>query len=202
MATQDLERVRYVTTNYNYLQGLKMVPIGLVFLALAAFQGGWLPAPNVGSAALNITGIGLAFVLAWAANLYYSRTFGRVLPAPIIPRNPNWAAIIGVWTAGLALLLGTILLDALFHLPVILFGLVMSALIVAYYWPRRSFAAHYLAIAGIIAAISVFPAFGVNRDNPAFSSYIFSSLSLGLIFVVGGLFDHILLANTLKPVPE
>lgn len=198
MATQDLDRVRYVTTNFNYLQGLVMMPVGLIFLAVAAMEAGWLQTRGWAS----IVGFGLALVLAWAAHQYYNRKFGRVKTVSAIPRNPNWAAIIAVWTLGLGLLIGAHLLDGWLHPPVILFGLTMAALTFAYYWPRRSFATHYLAIAGIIAVISLFPVLGVDATNPVFQPSIFSLIILGLFFAVGGLFDHLLLARTLKPVPE
>jgi len=198
MATQDLERVRYVTTNFNYLQGLAMMPVGVIFLAFAAIEVGWLPVPGWGS----IVGLGLALVLAWTAHQYYNRTFGRVVSESCIPRNPNWGAIIGVWTLGLGLMIGALLLDTWLNPPVILFGLTTAALTFAYYWPRRSFAAHYLAIAGVIALISLFPLVGGSIDNPVFRPSILSFVIMGLLFVVGGLFDHILLARTLKPIPE
>ena len=202
MATQDLERVRYVTTNFNYLQGLAMMPVGAIFLIFAAMEAGWLPMPTWGSEVLNLVGLGVALALAWIAHQYYNRTFGRVVSESCVPRNPNWAAIIGVWTLIFGLLVGALLLDSWLKPPVILFGLTMAALTFAYYWPRRSFAAHYLAIAGVIALISLFPIVGASAENPAFRPSILSFIILGLIFIVGGLFDHILLARTLKPVPE
>ena len=37
---EDLKRVRYVAENFRTLQGLKMVPLGLVLLVMAAGDAG------------------------------------------------------------------------------------------------------------------------------------------------------------------
>jgi hypothetical protein len=39
---RDIQTVRYVTTHYPRLQGLRLAPLGVPFLLSAAWRAGWL----------------------------------------------------------------------------------------------------------------------------------------------------------------
>jgi hypothetical protein len=77
MTTRDVERIRFVTQHFNDLQGLRMVPVGLLLICqgLTSFFLSW---PLV---LLELTITVGSFFLIFRARSYY-RTFGEVEPQP------------------------------------------------------------------------------------------------------------------------
>src|SRR5262245_1583148 len=82
--TMEYHQIRFVTANYYQLQGLRLVPLGLL-LILLGMLGNVLSPPAFGAArAEYLTWIGLAFMLLVALTLLapvtYRLRYGSVDP--------------------------------------------------------------------------------------------------------------------------
>ena len=198
---RDLERVRYVTENYEQLQGLRNIPLGLILLALGAFMlsSARLPpfspvASDVffyGSFALLIVAISLYFVIG----NYYERRFGWVHTFSM-NRKQVVAAITGITVL---LVIGSV--NLVFQPPIHMIWLVWGISLTAVYWRERRFRIHYVAIGVLVSVLSFTPLLSISRTE---LSYDAGGLMLffGILLVVGGFFDHLLLVRTMKTLPE
>jgi hypothetical protein len=190
---QDLERVRYITENYINLQGIRWMVWGVLCLAVAAEDAGWLP-----TAVLGLVGIPVGLALfAWSGH-YYSAHYGRV-------RDPGNAQVellrMGVF---FATALVSFLLDRTLHPPIYIAPLVLAAgLLLMHFQLGRPYRRHYLLLALLVAAADVGlywlqPAAGSPLLRPGAVLWTF----IGLTFIITGFFDHLLLSRTLRPVSE
>ena len=176
-----------------------MVPLGLVFLVMAVGDAGgsvgglrWLNYELLVSAA-----VGIALALHKLIGVYYDRTFGRV------QRRPGNR--LGGWLGDGAIMVALFTLaviDVRFDLPVSLFGLALAALILS--WSVGGFRKHYVIIAALVVVVSLTPLLGISYQalEPSESAEFMLWAGFGLIYVVGGVLDHLLLVRTMKRVPE
>lgn len=197
---RDLERIRYVTENYEQLQGLRSVPIGLL-----AFASGMLVISSVRLLSfgplINDVFYYLTFLAVIGACLlyfviadYYERRFGWVQRFSI-KRKQIVAVVILI---AVLLMVGSV--NLIFQPPILTIWLVWGVALVAIYWRERCFRPHYIVI-GILASIfSFLPLLGILRTgfNYEVGGLI---LFLGIFYVVGGIFDHLLLVRTMKSLP-
>ncbi len=198
---QNLERVRTITRNYAELQGLRMVAFGLWFILFAVGALG-----RHGDMTYAFPALLVVLALYWAIGEYYHRTWGRVAPR----RGPrDWAIMCISAAVVLAAWVLTSLIQDRYHLPLSLFGLVLAALQLLYWWWEGRFRSHYLWISGILVLVSLLPLTGVQFPPSApynmIDKYNIDSLSvtiLGIDFILGGLFDHLLLVRSLKTISE
>lgn len=199
---EDLSRMRYVAANYYLLQGLRFAPLGVVFFLWAALRLGWVSLPPSVSDFLKDWGFGLALLCYPLLQIYYERTFGRA-GFECKPSGTSWRTMMGIMGLVMLAVLGSIVLEIVLKLPVRLFGLVVAALVLAYFWPRRRFAAHYIALGlsiGLASIAASLMGLQLSQDWPITGAlYLFM---LGALFLVGGLFDHMLLVRTFKPLPK
>ena len=81
----DLHHIRYVTANFNGLQGLKLIPFGLFLWGEAAltYLGPQIPWIAESGILLRMALGALCLLLYWPITLYYRHSFGHVerLPA-------------------------------------------------------------------------------------------------------------------------
>jgi len=200
----NLALIRYVTQNYNSLQGLRMVPFGLFYLASAA---GWLG--KQGDCTFSIPALVLAILLYFGLGAYYRQRFGRVHHAPVNLGPIRLAVESPVWfVVGLGAFLvfwAISALDYFLRPPVSLLGLSLAAGLAAV-WLLPTFRprVHYLVMAILVTGISLLPLAGFSSGNeilaPVEGTLLY--IVLGSIFVVGGLMDHLILVRVLKPLPE
>jgi len=193
---QDLKRIRFVTANYSYLQGLKWVPYGLWLLlvvALLQIPGWvrWMP-----WAFAVVTGAAVLAILV--IQRYYNRAFGRARPS-LAHRLWEW----GFAAVGGAVALAAFWLDMTQKLPVNLVGLTCAAAILCDYarlnWYARGWFRNYaLGMVLLVAAVSFLPALGV----PAWRALLVVFTAMGVVLVVLGVLDHLLLRQAMKPAPE
>lgn len=220
MSEQHLQRIQFVTTYYGWLQGLRFVPFGLVYLGFAA----WLALPPLeGADAKARLGVALLVQLgglllatglyAWVG-AYYRRRFGEVKVSAATRQRMLRA--VGM-SAGVALVAGLLvgLLRGSGHLTAVpLSGLLLaSALALVWYWHWSGrFARHYLGVAAGFAllaalhAVEANPVYALLRALPFTSDGRGVAVTLvgtwGLAIVVMGVLDHRLLARTLGYEPE
>jgi hypothetical protein len=194
---QDLKRIRFVTANYSYLQGLKWVPYGIwVLLLLASLlvpkQASWA---SWGLILLITVGAILAILLI---QRYYNRAFGRAQPS-LAHRLWEW----GFAIVGGVLALAAFWLDVTLKLPVNLVGLTCAAAILCDYvrlnWYARSwFRGYALMLTLLVAGASWLPALGV----PMWPALLTVLALMGVVLVALGVLDHRLLVQTMKPAAE
>lgn len=192
----EQSRIRFVTANYRQLQGLRLVPLGLLLAlwAMLDLLGFFDPARfPPGARAQVLTRIGLAYwlglLLALVAPLYYRYRYGSVDPLDRGSRN-RWitAAVIGFFVLGL--------IDRNLKWPVSLQLLLVSVSFFITVWHDGRVRVHYLAPAIVWLAASFLPAL---HASPADLKMTLFGLG-GLTLIGCGLGDHVLLTRTLvKP---
>jgi len=183
-------KIRFVTANYHQLQGLRLIPLGLLLVLLGTLPIG-LPPPALGAdRARYLTWIGFAFMLLVAlavlAPVIYRRRYGSVDPIARGWRNA-WitAAVVGF------LVLGR--LDRLVQWPVSMRLLLVSASLFITVWHDGRIRAHYLVPAVAWLVVSFLPTLNMS---PAATKLTVLGLG-GLTLIVCGIGDHLLLTRTL-----
>ncbi|HYO65760.1 MAG TPA: hypothetical protein VEU33_06725 [Archangium sp.] len=222
MSEQHLQRIQFVTTYYDWVQGLRFVPLGLVQLGFAA----WLARPtpegvdakaHLGWGLLVMLGGSLLAVGCYALlGAYYRRRFGEVRRSATTTQRMHKAIgvsavaglVVGVLTAIIRKSTQTPSAE-----PPVLWILVVSALSLVWYWQWSGrVARHYLGVAGGFAVLAVLhaldanPVYALLRTLPFTSEARAAAVTLtgmwGLAVVVMGVLDHRLLARTLGHEPE
>lgn len=187
---ENPDQVQFYTRNFDALQGLKLVPFGVFFLAMGA---DWLG--EQGDLSLSLPAFALTLLAYWLISRYYARHFGRVIPEGSA-KIQNFLLPLGValilWSAAAV--------DYWIRLPVSVFGLVLAlALLGLWGLQGRRVRIHYAIMAGLIALISLAPLIGVGEGwsiiQPPGSLY---NLIIGAILVIGGILDHMVLVNGLR----
>jgi hypothetical protein len=189
------DRIRFITAHYDQLQGLRLIPLGVYLVALAASGLGWLSwlpgDPTRASRQWLGVLFGLALVAAVAATAWYRRRYGA--RAPLSRRRRN---------AWLVLAVGIFLLAAQFdryaNAPIALapFSVATALLLTvrADGWVR----AHFL-----IAAVPWFLAAWIPPLHHDGTSRLVSyALAGGVALIVCGVGDHRLLSRSLLEVPD
>ena len=212
----DLDRVRYVTRNYEKLQGLKAVPFGLLILLVfwgvfpladLLLRGSGLSKEKISSiadlvsAGLMIVILLLTSVFYLGARDYYRKRYGTVSSLAVLPSVRR--KILGVAVFLLVVdAFGVPIPDGLPQVSVI--PLVFGAALLAAYWPERRFRAQYLILAVLFMGLAFIPLLVIDTI-PANKAWALDSVLawnvLGLYCVIGGVFDHLLLIRTFKSTP-
>lgn len=198
----DLKRVQYIAANYYYLQGLKIVPLGIIFVVWAAMRGGLIQSNEWIYEFLSVWGFAIGFGLYGFIQLFYDRVYGRAGFEMCLPEPGKRLASFARMTAIVVALIGAAMLDQWLQPPVLLFGLTIAGLMLVYYWPRRDFAMHYMIMALLIAAASLLPLISMLTGDGSLKPAVASFAMVGLVFIVGGILDHLLLVRTMRPVSE
>lgn len=216
---EQLRRIQFVTRYYDWLQGLRFLPMGLALLGFATWA--LLNPAAIGAqpsrlgATVLTGGLLVALGLYWVIGRYYRRRFGEVRPSEATRRTRRKMLLTFV-VAGLALSQGAILLGGRSPgqpLPVPQ-GLVLCALALVAYWAWTGrFVRHYLTAAGVMAGAGLLHHLGINplcallHTAEAVSvrrcDVITLHLVSGLALVVLSVLDHRLLVRVLRPsLPE
>ena len=188
----DLRRLQFLTENYTHLQGLRLIPFGVAFMAKPLIWG-----PQLDKAVL----LGLmtvAVVLFYWIGLYYKRTFGRVQRRRSAQLRDTLAVVLFF-----AAVVASLSLEERFQPPVSLLGLSMAALFVYIYRCSAGQRPYYLAVAALFASLSLVPLLGIARPDEIFGRPGWlGDIALGAAYLFVGILDHLLLVRSLKPLPE
>ena len=188
-------RLRFVTSHYAQLQGLRLLPLAFPFLVSAAWRNGqlaWVPGTQRhGSTYWFFLLLSIAVVFARILSRYYEERFGYVRP------TGRLKAVLG--TVGfLVVFLVAVSWQQTFHTPFSLPAIVIACAIgylgVAGGEPRP----HYLALAAMWCVFASLPSFGVAF---AVRDVLLDQLT-AVGFIVIGIGDHLMLRRTLQPVPH
>lgn len=190
----NLERVRYIASNYHHLQGLKQVPVGILLLLVAvsnsvvrSWYTMWKPIPDLF--------VWLLVFVAYALiSVYYRKSFGQVERSPWSKRGASKVVILFLAiTVAFAV-------DMAFWPPVSIIGSVCAIWMFSIWWDGGRMRAQYVVAAGALAGASLWPLVGAVTPKQFFS--IGLPISLGAVFLVNGIIDHLVLKRLLPPAPE
>jgi hypothetical protein len=189
--TTELAQITRVTRHFEQMQGLRILPAG-IFLIIS-----WINdrSQTQGRDLTIILPLFVAIIIAVvAADRYYKDRFGQV-------RQRKTAVTLTL----LLLVVATTLLadwgDAVLQWPVSLSGLAVAGLSFIIWATTSRFRHQYLALAGVITAVSLSPLLFGNWLTPG----LFGGdgiLMLALVFIIGGGIDHLILVRALPQLPE
>lgn len=202
-----LERVQYVTENYERLQGLRAVSMGMVLVLfggglsvsfLAEFAGFWM----LQAILWGVCVLAILLLPIWAES-YYGRRFGRV--------RSRWKGLSRYEVIGMLLLLAFVygLLaatelygeEAEWFLSSAAPGIYFGGLLVYTWWPKRSWlTAYWPVLALLVAGAGLLLSLAGQVSGWELTMPMISVL--GVASIIGGFLDHLLLARTLKALPE
>jgi hypothetical protein len=186
-----LKRVWYVTSRYPQLQGLRLVPLAVVFLLSACWRAGVLRLPgdhtSPGPALWFLGGITLAVVLSYLAKGWYGRHVGA-----IGQRYVQNAAIPMLATCALAGAAAAVQLAFAWHvsLPTAAIGMVLLIIGLRHYGYRG----HYVLAAALLTLVSVLP---LTKVPPGLLDVVFDA-TIGGSLLITAVGDHRLLMTTLR----
>jgi hypothetical protein len=192
---------RFVTANYRFLQGLYMIPMGVALLAIGCLMLWGQESLQPYFSALVAGLLMLAFVAMLPIRGYYHRHIGQAesLHGSGL-RDALWGGLIGVCIVVL------MVLERSLHLPVSL-GMIAFGIFFLYTYLRsENRRKYYLVFSIVLIAAGLSPLTGWIQVNAFFgSTRSFGLLMLGIIYILGGWFDHRLLVrllNGMRTSPE
>lgn len=184
----SLEQVKFVTEQYYELHGLRWVLWGVVCFTIALETVGLMP--TVWTLAVVLPG---AFVSFLGISWFYVRRYGVVIGAKRSYGPSVWSLLTVP-----ALIVG-LLIDKWLGTRPFVMPMVFAAWFIVQFWMvGRQWRKHYLWIAVAIVAVNLVTGF---MHWPAGSYMLEGSfvtwMLAGAAMIVGGLFDHALIARTL-----
>ncbi|AEI68637.1 hypothetical protein [Corallococcus macrosporus] len=213
---ERLQRIQFVTRYYDWLQGLRFLPFGVLlagfalWLALLPPDGG-TPAA-VGAIALAV-GMVATLVLYPLAGGYYQRRFGEVRPSAVMKQTRLRLTVLFA-VVGLALASGLVALGfdgAGTGFPVSGALAVSAAALLAYWAAIGRFVPHYPPIAGAMLLVAALHALGLNplcgwlHAGDAASTIrcdlVTFHAAWGVALTALAVLDHRLLVQALSPAP-
>ena len=204
----DLDRVRFLSRTFPLLQGLKLSLISFYALVSHLTAPYWSPASKSGTLTgwvLHSLFLGAMLFLYWRVDLFYKRTFGQV------KSKGHTLGILLLWSP-MALLFGALFVAATWieywlASPVSLLALVGAGFVVWFWlypgWPRQRW--HWGVIALLFAASAFVPLLLPGSPSELYTDmryFRIAMISGNLVFMVGGLLDHLLLVRSFSPLPE
>ena len=190
-------RVDFVTTHFHQLQGLRLIPLGLFLLIVAAMSLGWLDwlpgRPPTRPGSLGNAWLPALFVTALVASIgcgdVYRNHYGGIEPLARSRRNAGIAVASGLFVVAAVL-------DFTVGLPVLFSALVVAAALFTVARVDGRDRRHYSVTAVLWVFLSLAPAFGVPGDMVATAVCAGGGMSL----IICGLGDHRTLTKTMTRV--
>ena len=201
---KDMSTVRMITANFSSLQGLKMVPLGLLLLLVSL----WANALTAPARDFLFPGacMAAAFFLYWLIARFYSHTYGTVSPTRQQRNHEYLRGLVG-GVIGLAAFLIDVYLRPAFSAT----GLMLAGVIAAEYvrltrgmrWMPWWFVPNLLAFL-LLVGLSLLPLAGVIWWKAVGIKALLVGVAAfsGALFMLIGVLAHILLARWLLPSRE
>lgn len=202
---KNINEIRFVATNYFNLQGLRMVPIGVLGILVALWvNGAKYPVSMQNYLILSVIVV-ISLALYFGIDRYYLHSFGKVKNTPESKRLEGLVSIVGG-----VLALAAFWLDVTYKLPLCVIGLVFGVGLLEDYiritWLVKGRHLLYYPIGAVLAIIvSLLPLLGLPEWWHAVGlrgqlEGILIFISLFSIFA--GIWGHIYLVRTLSPKAE
>jgi hypothetical protein len=185
MTGPDLRRIHAVTDNFFFWQGLRWIPLGIGLVVASLSTNDSIPLPAAVRA-----GIGLPILLVslWLSTsvigAYYSRHFGRVRTDPA--RHVTRSTV--KWFFVYPAMVGSLIADIGFKLPVVISAIVFALAIEAYRESTGGGRHHYIVACIALVALAFLPLYGLL--TPGVDAVGAMMGAIGIIYAIGGLLDH------------
>ena len=180
----DRKTLESAATRVTNLRGLLGIPGGLLFMAVGLGNLGWGPFSHDWFFIVVV----LALVMSFAyINRYYDQHYGRATLTS--KREITNQALNGVFF-GLGLV-GGILLDFNFDVPISLFTICFALAMFGWYAVAIGLKAHHFVIWGALLIIGLIPMWGSLDDQTSVAW-----LPIGAAAIICGLMDHLTLARS------
>lgn len=189
-------QMRFVTENFEMLQGLRMVPFGFWFLIMAVGDLAQIPALKQGRLDYPLLLFIVVGGLYWSIGVYYARTYGRVkqraksVGQKLLAGWPLFLFVVGV------------AIDVLLKLPVSFLAIALSFyFFVPFIKALPLWRIHYALIGLVMLCLSLMPLFVTGSLKLAFfaPSGAYFLLGMGLALIVAGILDHFWLRSMMQP---
>jgi hypothetical protein len=199
---KSLDQIRMITTNFSALQGLKIVPLGLLLAVVSL----WANAHRGPARDILFPGgcMVAAYFLYWLIGRYYEQTYGIVQPT-FAQRKSEWARGLIGGLVGLVAFWA----DVSFDLKISLIGLFIAGAILAEYVRmdrqlKDRYLLFYPAAALLMILLSMLPVLGINWWEPVGIKALLIGVSTvtGFLFILMGLLAHISLVRWLPLARE
>lgn len=193
----QMDRIRAVTSNYFFWQGLRLVPLGpvLIVAGLNLAPPAWWPFARYGDLVLFVI-VAAALIAFKMLGGYYERTFGSVRDTPGQHRTREVIKWLLVYPAMFA----AMLLDAILAPKLAFSGIVWGAALVLYWWSTGQGRVHYLLSAAVLAFLSFTPLIGLVDPGRELVAVVM--VVVGIMYMAAGVLDHMELLRILPPAPE
>jgi hypothetical protein len=189
------DRVRYVTSRYSQLQGARLIPLSLVFLASAWWRAGGLHLPGdhlrYGAQAWFFGGLIAAIVVSYGIRRWYTRSLGAV------GQRAAHSGAVPILATG-ALVAFALWLQGVLQWRLSLPAVAVAGVLLVTGLAHRRLRVHYVAAGAVLLAFSVLPLLGLG---PSAMDATFDAV-IGIGLLIAGLGDHLLLTRTLRPPVE
>ena len=197
----DLDRIRTITLKFSTLQGLKMVPLGLLLTVVSLWaNSGTGPRRDFLFPGACVVA---AFFLYLLISRYYASVYGTVKPTAAMRRSEVIRGLVGGIVA-----LAAFLADVTYKLPVSFIGLVLgSASLAENLWLSRQTRVRVepviIGVTVLIIVLSLLPLAGVNWWQPIGirARLVGICVITGILFVALGIWEHARLVKLL-PLPK
>jgi hypothetical protein len=193
---RELQRVRDVTANYFFWQGLRWVLLGLLIVIFALRHTPWWPLDGNWNEVVLSAAVVAVIIVSPLIGRYYRRTYGEVRDAPEAHRRREMVKWFFVYPA----MFGSLGIDLTYKPVFFATGPVWAAGILAYWWSTGRGRRHYLLAALSMGALGFVQLYGLVEPGKQMLSFF--SLVLGAIYIFGGLLDHLELRQLLRPIKE
>ena len=188
----DVSRTRYLTEHYADLQGLRLIPLAVLFLASAAWRvaaWSWLTWRPVWGSRWFATGLVLALASSAAIGTVYRSRLGTVSPRRRTSAIATWV----VFGVGVSLLQETAR-----PWPVSLPFLFTDCVLAYVGCAGRGLRRHYLAVAIACLLFALTPLWSV----PMAARRLALDLLIGFGLLVAGVGDHVVLQQERRALQE
>ena len=192
----DAQTARYIAKNYNSLQGLITIPMGVILILVGLgkqFHWPGLQWQNPYFSSFVI--LAMAFIIV--GKYFYRQRYGTVQPQSSMKRfGLELLGVIGVF--------GLIYLDITLLAGVPISFTVLGFSCIQFFIPffeegRRRY---YWICGALLVAAALSPLLQITSKTDLFLFGWLNYLSLGVAVVLSGLLDHRFLAHTLTPSSE
>src|SRR5687768_13544196 len=127
---KELERIRNVTSNYFFWQGLRWVPLGFVIAVFGLKDTPWWPINGIWNDVFLLAAVIAVIAACPLIGRYYKRTFGQVRDDPETHQRREWSK----WFVVYPLLFASLVVDMAFKPAFFVSGPVRAVGILAYWW--------------------------------------------------------------------
>ena len=189
-----LHSIRYITSHFHDLQGLRILPLGVLLLAAATGSAAWTPWSDFMREDWETSTYALLIALLLLYGLiarYYRHRFGRVVPRS--KSNTNICISILFWSAFfVAIILDSALMPS-FSLTYLVIGL--GVLYSGLDGSRRY---GHLLLGAIMISFAFWPL--LPGSTSTYFTIFLTIVGIGFVFI--GISDHFILVRTLRTIQD